>query len=444
MVGLLVLMLVVNVATLILLFWVWRQSPYDRMVRLDGYLAALERGQAQGEQVIREEFARSRAESGLNARQGRDEQSGALNAFGESVSRRMTEIATLQKQQLDSFASQLAALTGTTEQKLEQVRGIVEAKLTQLQAENSAKLEQMRATVDEKLQATLEQRLGESFKLVSERLEQVHKGLGEMQSLATRRGRPEKGAHQRQDPGHLGRDPARHPAGAAPDAATSMPGTWPPSRAATTGSSSPSGCRGADRSRRRPVWLPIDAKFPAGGLPAPAGRAEQGRPGPVPRRQPAQLEARIKPGGQEHPEKYLDPPHTTDFAIMFLPTEGLYAEVLRRPGLVRIAAAGVPRDGRRPHHLVGHPQQPADGLPHPGHREALQRGLAAAGRRQDRIRQVRRPAGQDPQEAGGGRSTIEDASKKSRTIERRLKDVQALPAPDTAALMDEAPEPDSD
>lgn len=434
MVGLLVLVLILNVVTLLLLLWVWRQSPYDRLVRLEGHLSALERGQAQSEQMIREEIARGRAEANLNARQGRDEQGSALNTFSESVARRMTEIATLQKNQLDSFASLLAALTGTTEQKLEQVRGTVESRLTLLQAENSAKLEQMRATVDEKLHATLEQRLGESFKQVSEQLEKVHQGLGEMQSLATGVGDLKRVLTNVKTRGVWGeiqlgnileqiltseqysRNVATRPGSAERvEFAIRLPGRD----------------EGCDE-----VLLPIDAKFPQEDYQRMLDEYERGNPA-LAEEAAKQLEARIRLEAKSIKEKYLDPPHTTDFAIMFLPVEGLYAEVLRRPGLCE----SLQRECRV---VITGPTTLSAIL------NSLQMGFRtlAIERRSSEVWSLLGAVKTEFGKFGDlldkthkkleeAAATIDHASKKSRTIERRLKDVQALPAPDTAAILGE-------
>ena len=121
----------------------------------------------------------------------RSEVGGAIVQFREGTQQQLTDMAGVQHRQLQGFGEQLAKLTASNEQRLEAVRATVEQRLDALRTDNTAKLEQMRATVDEKLQATLEQRLGESFKLVSDRLEQVHRGLGEMQTLAAGRRRPE-------------------------------------------------------------------------------------------------------------------------------------------------------------------------------------------------------------------------------------------------------------
>ncbi|MGD0154063.1 MAG: DNA recombination protein RmuC [Thermacetogeniaceae bacterium] len=440
--GLLILTLILNGATLLLLAWIWRRSPYERLVRLEGYLAALERGSAQVEQAFRDEFARSRTEASLTARQGRDEQGSTLNAFGESVSRRMTEIATLQKNQLDSFACQLTALTGATEQKLEQVRGTVEAKLTQLQAENSAKLEQMRATVDEKLSATLEQRLGESFKLVSERLEQVHKGLGEMQSLATGVGDLKKVLTNVKTRGVWGEIQL----GAILDQI--LTGDQYACNVATRPGSTERvefaiRLPGRDPDGREEVLLPIDAKFPQEDYQRMLDEYERGNPA-LAEEAAKQLETRIRLEAKSIKEKYLDPPHTTDFAIMFLPVEGLYAEVLRRPGLCEAL--------QREHRVViTGPTTLAAIL------NSLQMGFRtlAIERRSSEVWSLLGAVKTEFGKFGDlldkthkkleeAAATIDSASKKSRTIERRLKDVQALPAPDIAALLGEPPEPDND
>jgi DNA recombination protein RmuC len=139
-----------------------------------GRFTSLEKNQERVERIVKEEVARSRDEATTNARQGREELNQSIKSFSDSLLVRTTEIAQLQKNQLDTFANQLSTLTRSNEQKLETLRETVEARLKYLQDENSQKLEQMRATVDEKLHDTLEKRLGESFKYVSDRLEQVH------------------------------------------------------------------------------------------------------------------------------------------------------------------------------------------------------------------------------------------------------------------------------
>jgi DNA recombination protein RmuC len=215
---------------------------------------------------------------------------------------------------------------------LEQVRKTLEAKLSELQADNSAKLESMRKTVDEKLHATLEQRLGESFRLVSERLEQVHKGLGEMQALAG-------------DVGDLKRVLSN----------VKTRGTWgevqlgalleqifvPDQYAQNVEVVSGSRERvefairlpGSNVNPDIPMWLPIDAKFPREDYERLAA-AQESADAVAAEIAAKALEARIRMEAKTIRQKYISPPATTDFAILFLPTEGLYAEVIRRPGLL--------------------------------------------------------------------------------------------------------------
>mgnify|MGYP001021250289 CR=1 FL=1 len=145
---------------------------------------ALEAGIERLERELREELARGRSEAAQAARGSREEQAQALDRLAQALSGQVAQLGTLQAQQFEAFGQHLNRLTQSFDARVEQLRLTVETRLGAIQTENAAKLEEMRKTVDEKLHATLEQRLGESFKLVSERLEQVHRGLGEMQTLA--------------------------------------------------------------------------------------------------------------------------------------------------------------------------------------------------------------------------------------------------------------------
>jgi DNA recombination protein RmuC len=288
---------------------------------------ALERNQERAERLLHDEMAKNRDES----KRDRQELNDSFRAFNESVLRRMAENATAQKDQLDIFSGQLKTLTEHNVQKLDKINETVEKKLASLQEDNNKKLEQMRATVDEKLHDTLEKRLGESFKIVSERLEQVHKGLGEMQSLAVGVGDLKKVLTNVKTRGTFGEIQlgslleqlltreqyetnvaTKKGSNARVEFAIRLPG-----RNDT-----------ADRS----VWLPIDAKFPQEDYLRLIEAQEQGNPLLV-EETSRQLERSVKEMAKAIRDKYLDPPGTTDFGIMFLPTEGLYAEVLRRTGL---------------------------------------------------------------------------------------------------------------
>jgi DNA recombination protein RmuC len=242
----------------------------------------------------------------------RQELGGQINSFGQLMS-----------QQTGQF-------TESNAQRMNEIRQTLETRLKDLQAENSRKLDEMRHIVDEKLQKTLEQRLGESFKQVSERLEQVHKGLGEMQSLASGVGDLKRVLTNVKTRGIFGEvqlgalleqvlTPEQYAANIATRAgsndrvefAVKLPG----------------------RDDAGPVWLPIDAKFPREDyerLLDAQERADRDAADAA----AAALESRIRLEAKTIAAKYLAPPQTTDFALLFLPTEGLYAEVLRRPGLM--------------------------------------------------------------------------------------------------------------
>nr|CBA26587.1 DNA recombination protein rmuC homolog [Curvibacter putative symbiont of Hydra magnipapillata] len=247
-----------------------------------------------------------------------------IDAFGQ-------QLALLQKTLSDTLANQLSALSESNARRMAEVRQTLEAQLAQLQTTNSAKLDEMRATVDEKLQTTLQARLGESFKQVAERLEQVHKGLGEMQSLAQGVG----------DLKHLLTNVKTRGMFGEAQLASLLEQVFVPDQYATQVATRPGSKNVVDFAIKlpgksdngEPLWLPIDAKFPNEDyerLLDAQGRADAAAAEAAGKA----LEMRIRLEAKSISEKYVEPPHTTDFAILFLPTEGLYAEVLRRPGLM--------------------------------------------------------------------------------------------------------------
>jgi len=248
----------------------------------------------------------------LQSQSAREEQSLTLKRFG------------------DTLNQTLATLTESNALRMAEIRTTLEEKILALQTDNAAKLEEMRKTVDEKLHATLEQRLGESFKLVSDRLEKVHQGLGEMQQLAIGVGdlkrvltnvktrgtwgevQLEMLLEQVLTPEQYAKNVETVPgSGERVEFAISLPG------------------KAEDRV---PVWLPIDAKFPKEQYERLAEAADRADAEGV-LTAGRDLERAIRLEAKTIAAKYLSPPLTTDFAILFLPTEGLYAEVMRRPGL---------------------------------------------------------------------------------------------------------------
>jgi len=230
----------------------------------------------------------------------------------------------------NTLNDQLKALTQANDQRMGEMRASVEQKLAAIQADNERKLEQVRATVDEKLHATLEHRLGESFKQVADRLDQVHKGLGEMQTLARDVGSLSRVLSNVKTRGIFGEV----------QLAGLLEQVFTPDQYAVNIETVPgTGARvefairlPGQRADGMPMWLPVDAKFPREDYERLLEAQE--RADPVGTEAAAKaIETRLRSEAKCVREKYLAPPHTTDFAILFVPTEGLYAEALRRPGL---------------------------------------------------------------------------------------------------------------
>lgn len=282
------------------------------------------------DQRLREEAAGSRREAAEAALALRQELAQQLQRFGQLLGELQRQLLEESRAGRTEQQASLARFGETQAQQATQLRTVIEDSLKTLRQENTEKLEQMRRTVDEKLHETLEKRLGESFKQVSERLEQVHKGLGEMQSLATGVGDLKRVLTNVKSRGIFGEvqlaalleqvltieqyaaNVATRPgSGERVEFAIRLPG------------------RSDDE---QPVWLPIDAKFPREDYERLI--EAQDRADPIAAEAAASaLERRIRDEARSIAAKYLAPPHTTDFAILFVPTEGLYAEILRRPGL---------------------------------------------------------------------------------------------------------------
>lgn len=380
------LTLICAAGTAIMLVTLLRRQVAVDLRPLEGRIDAFDQGLEKVERSLRDELARNREEAQAASRQHREEVSGAVKDLREGVTQQLIGLSGIQHQRLEDFSSKLTALTAAidtrmtqfaegdqqrselmrimTEERLRQVqhenstklelirtstdqrlgqfqtvitasletvRSVVDQRLIGIQEDNAKKLDQMRATVDEKLQGTLEKRLGESFKLVSDRLDLVHRGLGEMQSLAN-------------GVGDLKRVLTN----------VSTRGTWGElrlesileqilspdqyERNVSTGEKSTERVEFAIKFPGRgeaegPLWVPIDSKFPkedyerlvAAEEAADAEAVDEAR---------KMLERSILISGRTICSKYVNPPNTTDFGIMFLPTEGLYAEVAKRPGLI--------------------------------------------------------------------------------------------------------------
>ncbi len=355
-----------------------------------------------------------------------------LNEFRASTQEALRAAADQQGAQARTTAERLAELAQRNDQKLEAIRASVEQRLETLRTENAAKLEQMRVTVDEKLQSTLDERLGASFKQVSDRLEQVHKGLGEMQSLAVGVGDLKRVLTNVKTRGGWGEVQLE----------TLLADLLTPSQYAKNIATRPGSKERVEFAVRFPgrgdgataCWLPIDAKFPLEDwqrLQDAVGRADSAAVEAARR----SLDAFFKLQARMIRDKYVEPPHTTDFAILFVPTEGLFAEAVARPGL----ADSLQRDFRVT--LAG-PTTLAAML------NSLQLGFRTLAI-EKRSTEVWRVLGAVKTEFGrfgeilsktrerldAVGKTLDDAGKKSKTIARRLRDVEALPEAEADRLL---------
>ena len=408
----------------VLQFWLLKRSAVD-LTPLAGKLNALQDAQERTDRSMRDEIGRSRTETQLQAQQERVELTGTLKSFGDSVQTRMADIAKIQNDQMESFARQLSLLTTSNEKKMEDVRLVIDEKLKQIQEDNTRQLDRMRETVDEKLQSTLEKRLGDSFKQVSERLEQVHQGLGDMRTLAAGVGDLKKVLTNVKSRGTWGEvqlgalleeilSPEQYlrnvkineQSGDFVEFAIKLPGQ---------------GDSSSDF-----VLIPVDAKYPVEDY-SRLMEAQERSDASAAEDAVRQLENSIKKAAKDISQKYLAPPKTTDFGIMFLPSEGLYAEVIRRTALV----SHLQREYRI---VISGPSTFAAFL------NSLQMGFrtlaiqkrsgevwqvlgevkVAFGRFGDSLDAVRKRLDQ-------AASSLDDAQKKTRTLAGKLKAVEAMP-----------------
>jgi DNA recombination protein RmuC len=345
------LVLALAVVNVLVVVWLAMRKP-DAEVAQAALVAEQSRAAAQAEVLAQLRSSSERLERELRreisetSRGGRQEMGQSLATFQQTLVAQSAEATRTQNTQIDAFGQQLALLqktladTLTTQlsglsesnaRRMNEVRETLEKQLAQLQTTNAAKLDEMRATVDEKLQTTLQARLGESFKQVADRLEQVHKGLGEMQTLAQGVG----------DLKHLLTNVKTRGIFGEAQLAALLEQVFVPDQYAIQVATRPGSKNVVDFAIKlpgksdsgEPLWLPIDAKFPNEDYERLLDA--QGRADVLGAEAAAKaLEVRIRLEAKSIAEKYVEPPYTTDFAILFLPTEGLYAEVLRRPGLM--------------------------------------------------------------------------------------------------------------
>jgi len=403
------------------------------------------------ESAVKTEISVNRLEAGTANKDSRQELVGSLQLFGENIAKAMKENAARQKEQLELFSNSLSEFNTTqrenilallakqaeqntaTAQRLDQLRETLEKKITELQAGNEKKLDEMRSTVDEKLQKTLESRLGESFKLVSERLEAVHKGLGDMQQLATGVGDLKRvltnvktrgilGEYQLESmldqiltPEQYGKNiKTKAGSNALVEFAVKLPGR---------------------ESKDKVLWLPIDSKFPKEDFELLVEAYDKAIPELVEESRRNFVRG-IKKCAFDISSKYIDPPNTTDFAILFLPFESLYAEVLRTPGLFE----SIQREFKI---IVTGPTTLSALL------NSLQMGFRtlAIERRSSEVWQLLGAVKTEFGNFGGilektqkklqeASNVIEQAGVRSRAIEKKLRNVQELPREEADGLLD--------
>jgi DNA recombination protein RmuC len=400
---LMILTVVLVIVSVLILLILLRKASQADAVNPAARLDAIEKAQERTEHAVREEVARSRNELSHAAREQRQELAQSLKTFGDGV-----------------------------DNKLEAIRFTVETKLQSIQTDNARQLENMRQTVDEKLQGTLEKRLGESFKQVSERLELVHKGLGEMQSLATGVGDLKKVLTNVKTRGTWGEV----------QLGALLEQVLNPDQFAANVAMKDNGERvefvvklpGQDADGDNVVWLPIDAKFPIEDYQRLMEAQERGDAAGV-ETAGKHLEQRVKACAGDICGKYLNPPKTTDFGILFLPIEGLFAEIIRRTGLTE----AIQRDCRV---VIAGPTTLWSIL------NSLQMGFRtlAIQKRSGEVWNLLAAVKTEWTKYGDilnvvqnklhqASETIEKARVRSRAIGRKLKDVQELPAAETNVLL---------
>jgi DNA recombination protein RmuC len=389
---------------------------------------------AQGQDLERDlklDLASTRRDHAETAQSLRSEVGERLNQFTGTTQQQLAGATMAQNEHLRAFAERLAQLTQSSEQRLEAIRATLEQRLDTLRNENAKKLDEMRATVDEKLQATLETRLGESFKLVSDRLEKVHQGLGDMQKLAAGVGDLKRVLTNVKSRGTWGEvqlgtlladllTPQQYGINV-----NTVPGTKTRVEFAI---------RVPSRPDEPPCWIPVDSKFPVEEwerLQAALDRADVN--GAESSRKALAQIARTQ--ARKIRDSYVCPPHTSDFAFLFLPTESLYAELMSRPGLFeelqreyRVMLAG-------PSNFVAFLNVIQMGF----QRVAIEQRSVEAWRLLGAVRtefgkfgDVLARAQKKLEEAS---HTLDEARGKTTTISRKLRDVQSLPDAEAARLL---------
>lgn len=432
----LILLLVLLLIAVIILVLVLKSNsgkgqPADLKYKLDSLLTEIGRIDT----ALKNEMAVNRRETSDNAQHLREEVARSLKDFSAMITTNYTNVHTIQKDNFLALLNKQSEQNSLTATRLDQMRDTLEKKIAELQQGNERKLDEMRATVDEKLQKTLETRLGESFKLVSERLEAVHKGLGDMQQLATGVGDLKRVLTNVKARGVLGEYQlenileqiltieqygrnvkTKEGSNALVEFAVKMPGR-----------------------EDKTIWLPIDSKFPKEDFEALMDAYDKALPELIEEYRKSFVKG-IKKCAFDIAYKYVDPPNTTEFAILFLPFESLYAEVLRTPGLFESI--------QREHRIIITGPTTLSAL-----LNSLQMGFRtlAIEKRSGEVWQLLGAVKTEFGNFGGilektqkklqeASHVIEQAGVRSRAIERKLRTVQELPKDEAVALIGPAGE----
>ncbi|MDR2414087.1 MAG: DNA recombination protein RmuC [Odoribacteraceae bacterium] len=433
-------------------------------------LAKIEGDLSRVDSLVREEFGRNREESRRDFKENREELGRSFKLLGETLTGNVTDLSLAQKNQFDTFSRQLESLVKTFDERtrnlqeqleksaranrveqgqslnafeekftrdvrmlLNEIRETVEKRLTSLQEDNNKKLEAMRATVDEKLQESVEKRFNESFRLINERLESVHKGLGEMQALATGVGDLKKVLTNVKTRGTFGEvqlgaileqvlSPEQYIKNDHPgddrkvvEYSIKLPGR---------------------NDNDEPVLLPVDSKFPlevyqrlVDAYENSAGLVEG---------LAKQLESSVRGCAREIRDKYIRPPRTTDFAILFVPTEGLYAEILRRPGFFELLQREFRVTVVGPTNLVAFLSSLQMGFRTLAIEKRSSEVWEILGAVKSEFGKFGDVLGKTRKKLQEAANVIGDAGTRSRVIERKLKSVQELPRERAISLLGEA------
>jgi DNA recombination protein RmuC len=305
----------------------------EKLESVTGQITALTEGNERRQEILRTnveaKLGELKTDAGLNAKALREEITSNLQTLGTALGQTVEQISQSQKERLDRVSGSVTELTQKSSEQQEALRKTVEERLDAIRKENTEKLDQMRQTVDEKLQSTLDQRLGASFQIVAERLEQVYRSMGEMQTLASGVGDLKRLLTNVKSRGTWGEVALGNV----------LEEMMAPDQYGRNVEIVPGSNQRVEYAVRLPgdgeipVWLPLDAKFPVEDYERLVDASQRGDGDAVEIAAKA-IETVIRGSARTISEKYIHSPHSTDFAVLFLPTEGLFAEVIRRPGLV--------------------------------------------------------------------------------------------------------------